>query len=64
MHALAQRVLHFSPEPSVIVKLIDSAALLGEQDEAVAQAARFKAAFPHAYGRWIAGLPLADDAAD
>ncbi|MDN8612080.1 Wzy polymerase domain-containing protein [Variovorax ginsengisoli] len=62
MHALAQRVLHYSPEPSVIVKLIDSAVLLGEADEAAAQAARFKAAFPHQYGRWLAGLPLADDA--
>ncbi|MDM0035973.1 Wzy polymerase domain-containing protein [Variovorax sp. J22P271] len=64
MHALAQGVLHFSPEPSVIGKLIDSAVLLGEEGEAVAQAARFKAAFPHEYGRWIAGLPLADDAAE
>lgn len=64
MHALAQRVLHYSPEPSVIVKLIDSAVLLGEADEAAAQAARFKAAFPHEYSRWLAGLPLADDAAE
>jgi hypothetical protein len=64
LHALAQQVLHFSPEPSVIVRLIDSAALLGEDDEAVAQAVRFQAAFPHEYSRWIAGLPLADDAAE
>jgi O-antigen ligase len=64
MHALAQRVLHFSPEPSVIVKLIDSAVLLGEEDEAIAQAACFKAAFPHEYSRWSAGLPLADDPAE
>jgi len=52
VHALAERGLHFSPEPVVIEKLIDSALLLGLDDEAAEQAARFKAAFPADYSRW------------
>ena len=60
MHALAQRVMYFSPEPSVIVKLIESAMLSGHDEEALAQAARFRASFPQEYARWIAGEPLVD----
>jgi O-antigen ligase len=53
MHALAQRVIHFSPEPRVIVKLIESAELLGLEDEARAQAERFRDAFPSDFARWM-----------
>ncbi|MGJ7571170.1 PglL family O-oligosaccharyltransferase [Variovorax sp. RB2P76] len=53
VHALAQRAVHFSPEPRVIVKLIESAELLGLDDEARAQAARFRAAFPREFARWL-----------
>ncbi len=53
MHAVAQRALHFSPEPRVIVKLIDSAVLLGRDGEALAQAERFRRAFPADYARWL-----------
>ncbi|WP_426390865.1 PglL family O-oligosaccharyltransferase [Variovorax sp. R-27] len=53
MHALAQRVIHFSPEPRVIVKLIESAELLGFEDEARAQAERFRDAFPSDFARWM-----------
>jgi O-antigen ligase len=60
IHALAGRVLHFSPEPGVIEKLIESARLLGDEDEAAAQAARFRASFPGAYARW-AGRKAAQD---
>jgi hypothetical protein len=60
LHALAQRVLHFSPEPRVVVKLIDSAKLLGREDEVLAQVARFKAAYPHEYERWRSRLPTDD----
>lgn len=63
MHALAQRVLHFSPEPAVIVKLIESAMLLGDDEEAYAQAARFRAAFPAEYARWVGGQPMEEDPA-
>jgi len=53
MHALAERTLHFSPEPRVITKLIESAELLGREDEARAQAERFRIAFPAAFNRWL-----------
>ncbi len=53
VHALAQRAVHFSPEPRVIVKLIESAELLGLDDEARAQAVRFRAAFPREFARWL-----------
>jgi len=53
VHALALRVIHFSPEPRVIVKLIESAELLGLEDEARAQAARFSDAFPREFARWL-----------
>lgn len=55
MYDLARRTLHFSPEPRVIVKLIDSAVLLGHDDEALAQAERFRRAFPADYARWLKG---------
>lgn len=55
----ATRMLHFSPEPRVIVKLIESATLSGHQDEAFAQATRFQRAYPVDYARWLAGQPIA-----
>lgn len=55
IHALAERVLHFSPEPRVIVKLIESAELLGLHEEARTEAERFGIAFPLEYGLWIEG---------
>jgi O-antigen ligase len=58
MHALAERTLHFSPEPRVIVKLIESAELMGQGEEARDQAARFRIAFPAEYERWLKGLPV------
>ncbi|MBT2324991.1 O-antigen ligase C-terminal domain-containing protein [Variovorax paradoxus] len=60
VHALAQHLLHFSPEPRVITKLIDSAMLLGLDDEALAQAARFRKAFPREYARWRDNEPMDD----
>ena len=59
VHALAGRMLHFSPEPRVIARLIDSARLLGRDDEAAALAARFKLAFPDDHARWLRGRPPA-----
>jgi O-antigen ligase len=53
VHALAERVLHFSPEPRVIVKLIESAELLGRHAEAQTEAKRFSVAFPHEYNLWL-----------
>ena len=53
VHELAQRVMHFSPEPRVIVKLIESAELLGREQEARAEAERFRNAFPADFARWM-----------
>lgn len=60
MHALAARVVHFSPEPRVIVKLIESAELVGRDAEAHMWAQRFRAAFPIEFARWLEDRP--DDA--
>ena len=49
---LATVVLHFSPEPRVIEKLIESATLLGLQDEALYYLVRYRAAFPESHARW------------
>lgn len=53
MHELAERTLHFSPEPRVIAKLIESAELLGREDEVRAQTERFRIAFPLEFNRWL-----------
>ncbi|MEI8155958.1 MAG: Wzy polymerase domain-containing protein [Burkholderiales bacterium] len=50
----ALQLLHFSPEPRVIEKLIESAVLLGRDDEAAYFLVRYRAAFPEAYARWAA----------
>jgi O-antigen ligase len=50
----ATALLHYSPEPSVIEKVIESAVMLGLDDEALAHLARYRAAFPKDYARWAA----------
>ena len=54
VHALAKEMLHFSPEASVVQKLIDSATLLGQHDEAAYYEKRFQAAYPPEYAAWLA----------
>jgi len=49
---LAKDLLHFSPEPRVIEKLIESAVLLGRDDEALFYLVRYQAAFPENHARW------------
>lgn len=49
---LARDLLHFSPEARVVEKLIESAAMLGRDDEAQFYRARYQAAFPGSYARW------------
>ncbi|MBP6753991.1 MAG: O-antigen ligase C-terminal domain-containing protein, partial [Alicycliphilus sp.] len=44
--------LHFSPEPRVAIKVIESATLLGRDDSALAHLARFRAAFAAEHQRW------------
>ena len=58
IHAMARRALHFSPEPRVIIKLIESAQLLGLNDEALEQIVLFERAFPVDYATWRAGTPV------
>jgi O-antigen polymerase len=55
VNELARGLLHYSPEPLVVEKVIESALLLGREDEALWHAARYKAAFPDRYAAWIAG---------
>ncbi len=48
----ARHLLHYSPEPRVIEKLIESAVMLSKDDDALAYLARFRAAFPVEHIRW------------
>jgi hypothetical protein len=56
MYGLSQRMLHYSPEPRVIERVIESATMVGEEDEAVLHLARYRAAFPEDYAKWSAEL--------
>ncbi len=52
MADLGERVLHYSPEPQVIEKLMDALQLLGENERAAWHDLRFRAAFPDEYAQW------------
>ena len=52
MYELALGLLHFSPEPRVVKKLVESATMLGKDAEAMYYLQRFKAAFPKEYAQW------------
>ncbi|WP_245951401.1 Wzy polymerase domain-containing protein [Paracidovorax anthurii] len=52
VHAMALRIVHYSPEPRVIEALIESALLLGRKDEAAFHMRRYRAAYPQEYGIW------------
>jgi hypothetical protein len=54
MHALSEEVLHYSPEPRVIERAIESATATGHEDEAVLHLARYRAAFPKESEAWRA----------
>ena len=53
-YAEALRLLHFSPEPRVVEAAIESAVLLGQDQEALYYLQRYKAAFPDAHAQWAA----------
>lgn len=55
LNAMAHELLHFSPEARVVEKLIESAVVLGRDDEARLFMARYQAAYPQAYERWRNG---------
>lgn len=52
LHAMGQLLLHYSPEPTIVAKLIDSARMLGNAQEACWYETRFSAAYPDAYQKW------------
>jgi hypothetical protein len=58
VYTMAQAMLHYSPEPRVIERLIESATMLGRYDEAVLHLARYRAAFPEDYAKWRAAQKL------
>ena len=62
MYELPGRMLHYSPEPRVIELAIESATMLGDEDEAVLHLARYRAAFPADYAKWSAALKRQPDA--
>lgn len=59
VHALATASLAFSPEPRVVLKLIDSARLLGREAEVRQHVERLRQVYPKAYLKWLAGQPPA-----
>lgn len=52
LYEQAQEVLRYSPEPRVIERVIESAVLVGREDEALLHLVRFRAAFPEEYAAW------------
>lgn len=54
--ALAHELLHYSPEARVVEKLVESAVMLGRDEEALLFLARYRAAFPKEYARWAEAL--------
>jgi hypothetical protein len=59
LYPLALDVLHYSPEPRVIERAIESATLLGRDREAVLLLARYREAFPQEYETWRRSQHLA-----
>ena len=51
----ASALLHYSPEPRIIEKVIESAVMLGRDEEAMAHLARYRAAFPKEHATWARG---------
>ena len=52
MLARGQRMLHYSPEPRVITRVLESAVYLRRDDVARAHMLRFRAAFPKDWQKW------------
>ncbi|MGZ5195146.1 MAG: Wzy polymerase domain-containing protein, partial [Ramlibacter sp.] len=48
----AVALLHYSPEPRVVEKVIESAVMLGRDSDALEHLARLRAAFPEDYAEW------------
>ncbi len=62
MYDQSSQLLHFSPEPRVIEKVIESAVMLRRDDQALLHLARYRAAFPQNHAKWRAALGITDTA--
>lgn len=60
----AMALLHYSPEPRVIEKVIESAVMLGRDDDALLHLVRYRAAFPDEYTKWRHASGLTGGPAD
>ena len=58
MHALALRVLHYSPEAKVLEQLITSALLSDQRAHAEFYLDRFRWAYPQDYATWLEANPF------
>jgi hypothetical protein len=54
---LSGELLHYSPEPRVIEKRIESALMLGRDDEAAYHLRRYRIAYPKEHARWLNKAP-------
>ncbi|MES2402351.1 MAG: Wzy polymerase domain-containing protein, partial [Pseudomonadota bacterium] len=52
----ARTLLHYSPEPRIAEKIIESAVMLGRDEETQIQIARYRAAFPKEYALWKSAI--------
>jgi len=55
---LSGRLMHFSPEPRVIERRIESALILGRAHEAKSEAERYSRAYPVEWTAWKAAHPM------
>lgn len=53
VNQLAAYLLHFSPEPRILRKLLDSAMLLHDQEQLSFHVVRFREAYPKEYEAWV-----------
>ena len=53
--AEARRLMHYSPESRVVIRIIECLQALGRHAEAEAEAAHFKQVYPGEYARWRDG---------
>jgi hypothetical protein len=56
IHAMSAELLHFSPESRVVEPLIESAVMLGRDEEALSYLQRYKAAYQQEHARWATKL--------
>ena len=52
IYPMAVQLLHYSPEPRVIEKVIESAVILGQDGQALHYLVRYRAAFPKEHAEW------------